>query len=168
MTTKLHAVMHAISRPLRFCRTAFHVRAAVLLERHASCTVAVVLQRYGADGFHEAPRHEGSKARTLFVGLGQPSQPRQSAIQMSQQIETKFGRLKDWRGVAIRYERHPRDSPRPSVRCNRLMLAGKSNEPGHQIADIPSWLEKAGDGEQGNSLKPLVEPAAYHHSKASI
>jgi hypothetical protein len=168
MTTKLHAVMHAISRPLRFCRTAFHVSAAVLLSAMQAAPWLLC-----SSGMARTVSMRPRATRVARPGpcssvSGNASRPRQSAIQMSQQIETKFGRLKDWRGVAIRYERHPRDSPRPSVRCNRLMLAGKSNEPGHQIADVPSWLEKAGEGEQGNSPKPLFEPAAYLHSKASI
>ena len=102
MNTKLHAVTDANGRPLSFFIAADQVSdyigaAALLADRG-----------YDADWFRNAleqkgikPSIPGRKSRSLPVKYDKRRYKRRN------RIEIMFGRLKDWRRVATRYDRCP-------------------------------------------------------------
>ena len=112
MNTKLHAVSDADGRPLSFFMTAGQVSdytgAAALLDDLPKAQWLLGDRGYDADWFRDAleakgiqPCIPGRRSRNEPVKYDKRRYRRRS------RIEIMFGRLKDWRRVATRYDRCP-------------------------------------------------------------
>ena len=112
MNTKLHAVTDARGRPMNFFMTAGQVSdytgAAALLDSLPKAQWPLGYRGYDADWFRDAleekgimPCIPGKKSRTKPVKYDKRRYKRRN------RIEIMFGRLKDWRRVATRYDRCP-------------------------------------------------------------
>ena len=113
MITKLHAITDAKGRPLRFFMTAGEVSdytgAADLLGHLPSAEWLVADRGYDADWYRDALKDKGirvcipgrkrRKKKILFV---------RRRYKRRNRIEIMFGRLKDWRRIATRYDRCPK------------------------------------------------------------
>ncbi|MFM2391847.1 MAG: hypothetical protein RLZZ437_3402 [Pseudomonadota bacterium] len=110
MNTKLHAVTDAKGRPLVFFMTAGQVNgytgAAALLGSLPAAEWMIADRGYDADWFREALKDKGirpciprRKSRGKTVRYDKRRYRRRN------RIEIMFGRLKDWRRVATRYDR---------------------------------------------------------------
>ena len=113
MNTKLHAVTHENGRPIRFFMTAGQARdyigAAAKLSSLPAAEWLLGDRGYDADWFRDAlkdkgikPCIPGRKSRTEPVKYDKRRYKRRN------RIEIMFGRLKDWRRVATRYDRCPK------------------------------------------------------------
>jgi len=112
MNTKLHAVTDARGRPIRLFVTAGQVSdyigARALLNSLTNADWLLVDRGYDADWFREAlidkkitPCIPGRKSRD------KPVKYDRRRYRKGNRIEIMFGRLKDWRRVATRYDRNP-------------------------------------------------------------
>jgi transposase len=112
MNTKLHALADANGRPLSFFMTAGQVSdytgAAALLDDLPKAQWLLGDRGYDADWFRDAlqakgiqPCIPGRRSRNEPVRYDKRRYRRRS------RIEIMFGRLKDWRRVATRYDRCP-------------------------------------------------------------
>ena len=112
MNTKLHAVADAKGRPIGFYMSAGqisdHTSAAALLGSLPRADWLLADRGYDADRFREALKDKGIKV--CIPGR----KPRKKAVKYDKRrykrrnrIEIMFGRLKDWRRVATRYDRCP-------------------------------------------------------------
>ena len=112
MNTKLHAVTDANGRPISFFMTAGQVSdytgAAALLDGLPKAQWLLGDRGYDADWFRDAlqekgitPCIPGRKSRRKTVKYDKRRYKRRN------RIEIMFGRLKDWRRVATRYDRCP-------------------------------------------------------------
>lgn len=112
MNTKLHAVADARGRPVRFLISAGQVSdytgAAALLGDLPQAEWLLADRGYDADWLREALEVKGIKAcipgrksRKTSVKYDKRRYKRRN------RIEIMFGRLKDWRRVATRYDRCP-------------------------------------------------------------
>ena len=113
MNTKLHAVTDAEGRPIRFYMTAGQVSdytgAAALLDSLPKAEWLLADRGYDADWFREALKHKGIKP--CIPGRksrGEPIKHDKRRYKRRNRIEIMFGRLKDWRRVATRYDRCPK------------------------------------------------------------
>jgi len=106
----MHAVTDALGRPLKFFMTAGQVsdytEAAALLGSLPAAEWTIVDRCYDADWFREAlkdkeirPCIPGRMSRGKAVCYDKRRYKRRN------RIEIMFGRLKDWRRVATRYDR---------------------------------------------------------------
>ena len=113
MNTKLHAVSDAKGRPLKLFMTAGQVSdytgAAALLSSLPAADWLLADRGYDADWFREAlkdkgirPCIPGRKSRSKSVKHDKRRYKRRN------RIEIMFGRLKDLRRVATRYDRCPK------------------------------------------------------------
>ncbi len=112
MNTKLHAVTDASGRPLSFFMTAGQVSdytgAAALLDDLPDAQWLLGDRGYDADWYRDAlqakgitPCIPGRKSRLA------PIEYDKRRYRSRSRIEIMFGRLKDWRRVATRYDRCP-------------------------------------------------------------
>ena len=112
MNTKLHAVTDAEGRPIRFFMSAGQVSdytgAAALLDTLPQADWLLADRGYDADWLRKALQDRGIKAcipcrksRKQTVRYDKRRYKRRN------RIEIMFGRLKDWRRVATRYDRCP-------------------------------------------------------------
>ena len=112
MNTKLHAVTDANGRPLRFFMTAGQISdytgAAALLDDLPNAQWLLGDRGYDADWFRDALRERGikpcipgRKSRTKPIKYDKRRYKRRNRIAIM------FGRLKDGRRVATRYDRCP-------------------------------------------------------------
>ena len=112
MNTKLHAVADAKGRPIGFFMSAGQVSdytgAAALLGSLPKAGWLLADRGYDADCFREALKDKGikvcipgRKSRKKAVKYDKRRYKRRN------RIEIMFGRLKDWRRVATRYDRCP-------------------------------------------------------------
>ncbi|WP_085982739.1 IS5 family transposase [Octadecabacter arcticus] len=112
MNTKLHAVTDTSGRPIRLFITAGQVSdytgAAALMNNLPEDDWLLADRGYDADWFRETlvdkgttPCIPGRKSRKKTVKYDKPRYKRRN------RIERMFGRLKDWRRVATRYDRSP-------------------------------------------------------------
>ena len=112
MNTKLHAVTDAQGRPIRFFMSAGQVSdytgAAALLGNLPQADWLLADRGYDADWLREALEDKGinacipgRKSRKKTVRYDKRRYKRRN------RIEIMFGRLKDWRRVATRYDRCP-------------------------------------------------------------
>lgn len=112
MNTKLHAVTDTNGRPISFFMTAGQVSdyigAAALLDELPKAQWLLADRSYDADWFRDAlqekgitPCIPGRKSRNTAVKYDKRRYKRRN------RIEIMFGRLKDWRRVATRYDRCP-------------------------------------------------------------
>ncbi len=113
MNTKLHAVTDSLGRPIRFFISARQVSdytvARALVNSLPSADWLPGNRGYDADWFREAlndrginPCIPGRKSRDKPVRYDKRRYKRRN------RIEIMFGRLKDWRRVATRYDRCPK------------------------------------------------------------
>ena len=113
MNTKLHAVCDSQGRPLHFFITAGQVSdykgAAALLSNLPKVEWLLGDRGYDADWFRDAlkdkgikPCIPGRKSRGKHVKYDKRRYKRRN------RIEIMFGRLKDWRRIATRYDRCPK------------------------------------------------------------
>ncbi|MCL6283605.1 IS5 family transposase [Ruegeria sp. 2012CJ41-6] len=113
MNTKLHAVTDSLGRPIRFFISAGQVSdytgAKALVNSLPSADWLLGDRGYDADWFREAlndrgirPCIPGRKSRDKPVRYDKRRYKRRN------RIEIMFGRLKDWRRVATRYDRCPK------------------------------------------------------------
>ena len=113
MNTKLHAVTDASGRPIRFFMTAGQVSdytgARALLSSLPAADWMIADRGYDADWFRGALKDKGIRAcipgrkqRKVIVRYDKRRYKRRN------RIEIMFGRLKDWRRVATRYDRCPK------------------------------------------------------------
>ena len=112
MNTKLHAICDSRGRPLNLFITAGQVSDYVGARALCSSlpTVGWLLgdRGYDAAWFREALEDKGIKA--CIPGCKQRKTPvkyDKRRYKRRNQIEIMFGRLKDWRRVATRYDRSP-------------------------------------------------------------
>jgi transposase len=113
MNTKLHAVTDAEGRPIRFFMSAGQVSdytgAAALLDSLPKADWLLADRGYDADWFRDALKDKGIKpcipGRT---SRGKPIKHDKRRSKRRNRIELMFGRLKDWRRVATRYDRRPK------------------------------------------------------------
>ena len=113
MNTKLHAVTDAEGRPIRFFMTAGQVSdytgAAALLGGLPKAEWLLVDRGYDADWFREALKHKGiNPCIPGRKSRGRPVKHDKRRYKRRNRIEIMFGRLKDWRRVATRYDRCPK------------------------------------------------------------
>ena len=127
MNTKLHAVTDARGRPIHFFVTAGQVSdytgARALLSGLPNADWLLGDRGYDADWFREAlvdkkitPCIPGRKSREKPVKYdrrryrkrNRPSRDLAPQDPAGQRCEIMFGRLKDWRRVATRYDRSPK------------------------------------------------------------
>lgn len=112
MNTKLHAVTDASGRPISFFITAGQVSdytgAAALLDEPPKAKWLLADRGYDADWYRDAlqakgitPCIPGRKSRKKTIKYDKRRYKRRN------RIEIMFGRLKDWRRVATRYDRCP-------------------------------------------------------------
>jgi len=109
MNTKLHVVTDANGRPISFFMTAGQVSdytgAAALLDSLPKAPSMLADRGYDADWFRDALQEKG-------ITPGIPGwKIRNKAVKYDKRrnrIEIMFGRLKDWRRVATRYDRCPK------------------------------------------------------------
>ena len=118
MNTKLHTVTDADGHPIRFFMTAGEVSdctgAAALLDSlpKAEWLLADRLladRGYDADWFRDALKDKGIKP--CIPGRksrGKPIKHDKRRYKRRNRIEIMFGRLKDWRRVAARYDSCPK------------------------------------------------------------
>ena len=113
MNTRLHAVTDTDGRPMRFFMTAGQVSddtgAAALLESLPKADWLLADRGYDADWCREALKDKGIKP--CIPGRksrGKPVKHDKRRYKRRNRIEIMFGRLKDWRRVATRYDRCPK------------------------------------------------------------
>ena len=113
MNTKLHAVTDTFGRPIRFFMTAGQVSDYIGARAPVSNLPAAEWllgdRGYDADWFREAlvtmgikPCISGRKSRRKAIKYDKRRYKKRN------RIEIMFGRLKDWRRVATRYDRCPK------------------------------------------------------------
>lgn len=110
MNTKLHAVTDSQGRPINFFVTAGQVSdfvgARVLLDKLPYVKWLLRDRGYDADWFREALQDKGIRA--CIPGRKARKKPvKYDKRRYRRRIEIMFGRLKDWRRVATRYDRCP-------------------------------------------------------------
>ena len=110
MNTKLHAVTDSQGRPINFFVTAGqvsdYVGARVLLGRLPEVRWLLGDRGYDADWLREALKDKGIRA--CIPGRKARKKPvkyDKRRYRRRNRIEIMFGRLKDWRRVATRYDR---------------------------------------------------------------
>jgi len=110
LNTKLHAVTDAKGRPLRFFMTAGQVSdytgAAALLSSLPTAEWLIADRGYDADWFRSALKDKG--IRSCIPGRksrGKAVRYDKRRYKRRNRIEIMFGRLKDWRRIATRYDR---------------------------------------------------------------
>ncbi|KXV10233.1 transposase [Gluconobacter oxydans] len=128
MNTKLHAITDQNGRPLSFFMTAGQISdytgtgtgagAAALLDSFPAAQWMLGDRRYDADWFRDALEEKGIKP--CIPGRksrGKPVKYDRRKYKRRNRIEMMFGRLKDWRRIATRYDRCP------NVFCSAICLA---------------------------------------------
>jgi transposase len=110
MNTRLHAVTNADGRPLQVSMTVGQVSdytsAAALLGSLPAADWLIADRGYYADWFREALKDKG--IRPSIPGLksrGKPVRYDRPRYKRCNRIEIMFGRMKDWRRIATRYDR---------------------------------------------------------------
>ncbi|MHA6327012.1 IS5 family transposase [Roseivivax sp. CAU 1753] len=113
MNTKLHAVTDANGRPIKFFMSAGQVSdytgAAALLSSLPEAEWLLADRGYDADWYREAL--QGKSIKPCIPGRksrGKPAKYDKRRYKRRNRIEIMFGKLKDWRRVATRYDRCPK------------------------------------------------------------
>ena len=113
MNTKLHAICDSQGRPLNLFVTAGQVSdyigARALVSSLPKVEWLLGDRGYDADWFREALKDKGIRA--CIPGRKQRTKPvkyDKRRYKRRNRIEFMFGRLKDWRRVATRYDRCPK------------------------------------------------------------
>ena len=113
MNTKLHAICDSLGRPLNLFVTAGEVSdyigARALCDSLPDVDWLLGDRGYDADWFRETLRDKG--IRPCIPGrksCGKPIKHDKRRYKRRNRIEIMFGRLKDWRRAATRYDRCPK------------------------------------------------------------
>jgi transposase len=113
MNTKLHAVTDAQGRPIRFFMSAGQVSdytgARAMMGSLPVADWLIADRGYDADWFREALEDRGIRA--CIPGRKSRDTPvryDKRRYKRRNRIEIMFGRLKDWRRIATRYDRCPK------------------------------------------------------------
>ena len=136
MNTKLHAVTDAKGRPIRFFISAGqvsdHTGAAALLGSLPKADWLLADRGYDADWLRDALEDKGIQA--CIPGRKSRKKPAKYDKRRDKRrnrIEIMFGRLKDWRRVATRYDRCPETYLSAiALAATVLFLAVKLNKSG--------------------------------------
>ena len=122
MKIKLHAVTDTIGRPVTFFMSAGHVSddtgAGALLRDLPEADWLIADRGYGADCFRDALKDKEIKPCIPGRNAGKvPVKYDKLRYRRRNRIEIMFGRLKDWRRIATRYDRCQKFSfpPSPSM-----------------------------------------------------
>lgn len=112
MNTKLHAITDANGRPLSFFMTAGQVSdyigAAALLDELPKAQWLLGDRGYDADRFRDTLQEKGVRpCIPVRKSRNEPIKYDKRRYRRRNRIEIMFGRLKDWRRVATRYDRCP-------------------------------------------------------------
>ncbi|KXV28322.1 transposase [Gluconobacter japonicus] len=112
MNTKLHAITDQNGRPLSFFMTAGQVSdytgAAALLDSLPAAQWMLADRGYDAAWFRDALEEKGIKpCIPERKSRGKPVKYGKRKYKRRNRIEIMFGRIKDWRRVATRYDRCP-------------------------------------------------------------
>jgi transposase len=113
MNAKLHAVTNADGRQIRFFMTGGQVSDYTGAAAHRgslpSAEWLLADRGHDADWFREALKDKGLKP---FIpgrkSRGKPIKHDKRRYKRRNRIEIMFGRLKDWRRIATRYDRCPK------------------------------------------------------------
>lgn len=113
MNTKLHAVADTKGRPIRFFLTAGQVSdytgARALMNSLPSADWLLGDRGYDADWFREGLQDKDIKpCIPSRKSRSKPIKYDKRRYKRRNRIEIMFGRLKDWRRVATRYDRCPK------------------------------------------------------------
>ncbi len=113
MNTKLHAVADARGRPIRFFMSAGQVSdytgARALMRSLPTADRLIADRGYDADWFRDALKDRGIRA--CIPGRKSRDKPvryDKRKYKRRSRIEIMFGRVKDWRRIATRYDRCPK------------------------------------------------------------
>ena len=113
MNSKLHAVCDGKGRPLIMLlsegQMSDYKGAALMIDAFPKAKALLADRGYDADWFREALKDKGIRA--CIPGRKQRKAPvkyDKRRYKRRNQIEIMFGRLKDWRRVATRYDRCPK------------------------------------------------------------
>lgn len=162
MNTKLHAVTDANGRPLSFFMTAGqisdYIGAAALLDELPKAQWLLADRGYDADWFREALEEKGIKP--CIPGRKSRNEPiryDKRRYRRRSRIEIMFGRLKDWRRVATRYDRCP------TAFFSAIALAASRGSSGNTAPAAPSAHQSASKGRSNpvsswslNQIAPLT------------
>jgi transposase len=112
MNTRLHAVTNANGRPLSFFMTAGqisdYIGAAALLDELPKAQWLLADRSYDVGWFREALEERGIKpCIPSRKSRNAPIKYDKRRYRRRNPVEIMFGRLKDWRRVATRYDRCP-------------------------------------------------------------
>lgn len=112
MNTKLYAVTDANGRPLSFFMTAGqisdYIGAAALIDALPKTQWLLADRGYDADWFRDALEEKGIKPCIRGrKSRNEPIKYDKRRYRRRSRIDILFGRLKDWRRVATRYDRYP-------------------------------------------------------------
>ncbi len=120
MNTRLHALTDQNGRPLSFFMTAGQISdytgASALLDSLPAAQWMLGNRGYDADWFRDALEEKGIKP--CIPGRksrGKPVKYDKRKYKRRNHIEIMFGRRRDWRRLATRYDRCPTVSSQPSV-----------------------------------------------------
>lgn len=109
LNSKLHAVTDGLGRPLLFWLSAGQVSdckgARHLLERLPKAKELLADRGYDADGFRDALKDKGISACIPPRKAEKPAEYDDILYKQRYRIENMFGRIKDWRRIATRYDR---------------------------------------------------------------
>ena len=110
--TKLHAVCDALGRPIDLFMTAGQVSdyigARALLGEFPSAKYMLADRGYDADWFRNALNEKGiSPCIPPRKNRKDPIPYDETLYKMRHKIEIMFGRIKDWRRIAMRFDRSP-------------------------------------------------------------
>ena len=113
MNAKLHAVTDAAGRPVRMVLTAGQrsdsVGARALLDVLPPAKHLLADRGYDADWYRKALQDQGiAPCIPSRKGRKAPIPHDEQRYRKRHKIETSFARLKDWRGVATRYDTGPK------------------------------------------------------------
>jgi transposase len=113
MNTRLHAVTDALGRPIRFFMSAGQVSdyigARAMMSSLPLADWLIADRGYDADWFRDALSDKGIRA--CIPGRKSRDKPvryDKRRARRRNRIEIMFGRLKDWRRIATRYDRCPK------------------------------------------------------------
>jgi len=113
MNAKLHAICDSQGRPINFFVTAGHasdyISARALLSTLPSIDWLLGDRGYDADWFRAALQDKGIRpCSTGRKSRAKPVRYDKRRYKRRNRIEIMFGRLKEWRPVAARYDRCPK------------------------------------------------------------
>ena len=112
LNSKLHAIVDAAGRPVMMCltegQTSDHIGAKILYPALPDETQAVMIadKGYDSDQYRTALKAKGITACIPSrKGRKSPASYCKTLYKHRHKVENMFGRLKDWRRVATRYDR---------------------------------------------------------------